>query len=125
MAPSVSLTGPTGWDVTTPKVWLSCQRKTRPPKTLWKRRAVEKSKKRLFPRACQSRPDRGIPTFPQRRRRLAYEHTKNQKRTFHLLQKADIFTCYEQQIDQTNSPERSNSRIGRDAFLKLPSPSCY
>ena len=42
--------------------------------TLWKRRAVEKSKNRLFPRAWKSRQLRGIPTFPQPRRRL-YEST--------------------------------------------------
>src|SRR5664279_1073836 len=40
------------------------------PKTLWKSRSVEKPKNRLFHRAWKSRPVRGIPTFPQRRRRL-------------------------------------------------------
>src|SRR5665811_2503378 len=40
------------------------------PKTLWKSRAVEKPKNRLFHRAWKSRQERGIPTFPQRRRRL-------------------------------------------------------
>src|SRR5664279_4298992 len=42
----------------------------RRPKTLWKSRSVEKPKNRLFHRAWKSRPVRGIPTFPQRRRRL-------------------------------------------------------
>src|SRR5271165_1490470 len=42
----------------------------RRPKTLWKSRSVEKPKNRLFHHAWKSRPVRGIPTFPQRRRRL-------------------------------------------------------
>jgi hypothetical protein len=37
---------------------------------LWKRRSVEKPNNRLFPRALKSRKPRGIPTFPQLRRRL-------------------------------------------------------
>src|SRR5271165_7672888 len=107
MAPSASPTDRNGWDVIAPKVWPSTPTKTRRP-TLWKRRAVEKSKKRLFHRACKSRPDRGIATFPQRRRRLAYEPTKKQNRTFHLLPKADILTCYEQRqrrVPQVRVPQ--------------------
>jgi hypothetical protein len=34
---------------------------------------VEKSQSRLFPRAWKSRQQRGIPTFPQRRRLRVYE----------------------------------------------------
>src|SRR5260370_21972957 len=37
---------------------------------LWKRRGVEKSKTRLSHPAWKSRKRRGIPTFPQPRRRL-------------------------------------------------------
>ena len=66
--------------------------------TLWKRCSVEKSEKRLFHLAWKSRPERGIPTFPQRRRLRIYAQPKTQNRTFHLLQKADILTCYEQCI---------------------------
>src|ERR1019366_522705 len=36
---------------------------------LWKRRCVEKPKGRLFHSAWKSRTHRGIPTFPQPRRR--------------------------------------------------------
>src|SRR5271165_560777 len=68
--PSASPTGRIGWAVIAPKAWPSRQRKMRRPKTLWKRRSVEKPKNRLFHRAWESRPVRGIPTFPQRRRRL-------------------------------------------------------
>src|SRR5271165_4864861 len=97
MGPSASPTGRIGWAVIAPKVWPSRQRKMRRPKTLGKRRAVEKSKNRLFPRAWKSRQQRGISTFPQRRRLRYMSKSKNQNRTFHLLQKADILTCYEQQ----------------------------
>src|SRR5450755_1388415 len=69
MEASASPTGRIDWDVITPKAWSSTQTKTR-PKTLWKRRSGEKSQERLFHRAWKSRPERGIPTFPQRRRRL-------------------------------------------------------
>src|SRR5271165_4103814 len=68
--PSASPTGRIGWAVIAPKAWPSRQRKLRRPKTLWKRRSVEKSKNRLFHRAWKSRKVRGIPTFPQRRRLL-------------------------------------------------------
>jgi transposase len=62
----------------------------------WKRRRREKSPSRLFPPAWKSRPERGIPTFPPPPRLLLYdEKQKPKNRTFHLLQKADIFTCYE------------------------------
>jgi hypothetical protein len=37
----------------------------------------------------KSRTTRGIPTFPQLRRRL----DQFNNRTFHLLQKPDILTC--------------------------------
>jgi hypothetical protein len=48
-------------------------------------------KSRLFHRAWKSRKERGIPTFPQPRLLLEI----NSNRTFHLLRKADILTCYE------------------------------
>src|SRR5208283_5212225 len=67
-------------------------------KQRWKRRRVEKSPNRLSPPAWKSRQRRGIPTFPPLRRLRVYEQKpKPKNRTFHLLQKADIFTCYEQE----------------------------
>src|SRR5208283_3288065 len=69
-------------------------------KQRWKRRRVEKSPNRLSPPAWKSRQRRGIPTFPPLRRLRVYEQKpKPKNRTFHLLQKADIFTCYEQGDD--------------------------
>ena len=59
-------------------------------KKLWKSRSVEKSKNRLSHLAWKSRKQRGIPTFPQPRRRRSIE---NINRTFHVLRKPDIFTC--------------------------------
>src|SRR5271167_2933543 len=90
MGPSVSLTGRIGWAVIAPKVWLSHQPKTQ-PHTLWKRRAVEKPKSRLFPRAWESRPRRGIPTFPQRRRLRFYEKTQKPKPDISLATKSGHF----------------------------------
>src|SRR5262249_12801991 len=58
---------------------------------LWTRREAEKSKNRLSRLAWKSRKHRGIPTFPQPRRRLAI----NLNRTFHLLLKPDILICYQ------------------------------
>jgi hypothetical protein len=52
---------------------------------------------------------RAIPTFPQLRRLLA--NTRN--RTFHLLQKADILTCYEQ-IPRTLG---ARALEGQEAFV--------
>src|SRR5579872_5626566 len=60
---------------------------------LWRSRAVEKSHSGLSHRAWKSRTRRGIPTSPQPRRRVI-----NLNRTFHLLLKPDIFTCYEQLV---------------------------
>src|SRR5258708_39531567 len=41
---------------------------------LWKSRSVEKPKGRLFHCAWESRKRRGIPTFPQPRRRRSINH---------------------------------------------------
>jgi len=83
--------------LTAPIVWGITVRKERCWKTkksarvgLWKRRKSEKSKNRLSRLAWKSRKHRGIPTFPQPRRLLVI----NLNRTFHLLQKPDILTCY-------------------------------
>src|SRR5208283_701132 len=71
-------------------------------KQRWKRRRVEKSPNRLSPPAWKSRQRRGIPTFPPLRRLRVYEQKpKPKNRTFHLLQKADIFTCYEHRAINT------------------------
>src|SRR6516162_7585906 len=82
--------GRTGWGTTLGKEWRSKQRKWRRDQ-LWKRRAVEKSKTRLFHRTWKSRKVRGIPTFPQLRRLREI----NLNRTFHLLRKPDILISYE------------------------------
>src|ERR1700730_18112154 len=60
----------TGWAVSAPREFR-CWTLHRESggKRLWKRRSVEKSKNRLFHCAWKSRPRRGIPTFPQPRRR--------------------------------------------------------
>src|ERR1017187_5185892 len=85
------LTGRTGWAVTRLRAWPLLQLPMR-----WKRPRVEKSTSRLFHPAWKSRSRRGIPTFPPPRRLRLYEQKQKPKnRTFHLLQKADILTCYE------------------------------
>ena len=67
--------------------------KTAAPKTVEKTRPG-KVLKPAFPPAWKSRTTARIPTFPQLRRLRLYEQNlKNQNRTFHVLQKADIFTC--------------------------------
>jgi hypothetical protein len=62
--------GHTGWDVTASNVLPSHPPPTKHAK-LWKKRAVEKPKSRLFHHAWKSRKVRGIPTFPQLRPLLA------------------------------------------------------
>ena len=62
-----------------------------PAKTPWKRRAVEKSQKRLSHRAWKSRPVRGIPTFPPRRRLLVYEESQKPKPDISLAMKSGHF----------------------------------
>src|SRR5271167_3492324 len=90
MGTSASPTDRTGWAVIAPKVQPSRQRKTR-RKTLWKRRTVEKSEERLFPRAWKSRQVRGIPTFPQRPRRLDDEESQKPKPDISLATKSGHF----------------------------------
>src|SRR5450432_894614 len=80
-----------GWDVTTRRARL-WRRPSHRRKKLWKRREVEKSERRLSHPAWKSRQLRGIPTFPQLRRRLV----KLLNRTCHVLQKPDLLTCYGQ-----------------------------
>src|SRR5712691_7379863 len=77
------------WDASTRRARL-WRRQSRRREGLWKRRGLEKSKNRLSHPAWKSRKLRGIPTFPQPRRR----QVKLLNRTFHVLQKADILTCY-------------------------------
>src|SRR5712691_6777205 len=77
------------WDVSTRRARL-WRRQSRRREGLWKRRGLEKSKNRLPHPAWKSRKLRGIPTCPQPRRR----QVKLLNRTFHVLQKADILTCY-------------------------------
>src|SRR6266568_3578612 len=79
------------WDASTRRARL-WRRQSRRREGLWKRRGLEKSKSRLSHPAWKSRKLRGIPTFPQPRRR----QVKLLNRTFHVLQKADILTCYGQ-----------------------------
>src|SRR5271170_4987180 len=77
------------WDDTTRRARL-WRRQSRRRQGLWKRRGVEKSKSRLSHPAWKSRKRRGIPTFPQPRRRLVNLFN----RTFHVLLKPDLLTCY-------------------------------
>src|SRR6266567_5851566 len=81
------------WDASTRRARL-WRRQSRRREGLWKRRGMEKSKSRLSHPAWKSRKLRGIPTFPQPRRR----QVKLLNRTFHVLQKADILTCYGHQL---------------------------
>ncbi len=55
--------------------------------------AVEKSENEFFHSSLQNACWR-FAQFPQARRR--YQTNKQQNRTFHLLQKPDIFICYRQ-----------------------------
>src|SRR5665811_609329 len=57
--------------VSTPRERRCCK-PSRGGERLWKSRFVEKSKNRLFHCAWESRKRRGIPTFPQPRRRVLY-----------------------------------------------------
>src|SRR5579872_1049367 len=85
---------------------------------LWRSRAVEKSHSGLSHRAWKSRTRRGIPTSPQPRRRVI-----NLNRTFHLLLKPDIFTCYEHARYETGA-ERRLFLAGCDAKLPNPHARC-
>src|SRR6266571_5115872 len=87
------------WDASTRRARL-WRRQSRRREGLWKRRGLEKSKSRLSHPAWKSRKLRGIPTFPQPRRR----QVKLLNRTFHVLQKADILTCYGQVKECANCP---------------------
>src|ERR1039457_7288300 len=78
-----------GWDVSTRRATL-WRRQSLRREGLWKRRGVEKSKRRLAHPAWKSRKVRGIPTFPQPRRR----RVKLFNRTYHVLRKPDILACY-------------------------------
>src|SRR5216683_7204504 len=96
------------WDASTRRARL-WRRQSRRREGLWKRRGLEKSKSRLPHPAWKSRKLRGIPTFPQPRRR----QVKLLNRTFHVLQKADILTCYGQRsIDsETEKKDRSMAAL--------------
>src|SRR5450432_1402554 len=95
-----------GWDVTTRRARL-WRRPSHRRKKLWKRREVEKSERRLSHPAWKSRQLRGIPTFPQLRRRLV----KLLNRTCHVLQKPDLLTCYGQGGASQQSLNQS-SKVG-------------
>ncbi len=64
-------------------------------RTLWKRRAVEKYKNRLFPALGNPAKRTGFPLSHSADGYGYMTKPKNQNRTFHLLQKPDILTCYE------------------------------
>src|SRR5208283_4144897 len=70
-------------------------------KTLWKRRTVEKSEERLFPRAWKSRQVRGIPTFPQRPRRLDDEESQKPKPDISLATKSGHFNLLRTRVTLT------------------------
>src|SRR5271165_1221721 len=116
MGASASPTDRTGWAVIAPKVQPSRQRKTR-RKTLWKRRTVEKSEERLFPRAWKSRQVRGIPTFPQRPRRLDDEESQKPKPDISLATKSGHFNLLRtaenfHKIFAMPSSEETDIRLG-------------
>src|SRR5579862_5002212 len=87
MERSACAMGRIAWGATRPRARLGSVAIN---KGLWRSRAVEKPHSGLSHRAWKSRTRRGIPTSPQPRRRVI-----NLNRTFHLLLKPDIFTCYE------------------------------
>src|ERR1700687_3630676 len=92
------------WGVSTRRARL-WGRQPRRREGLWKRRGVEKSERRLSHPAWKSRKVRGIPTFPQPRRRLV----NLLNRTYHVLQKPDILTCYGQGEVRFREPGRTSS----------------
>ena len=104
MERSASAMGRIAWGATRPRADPGSAANA---KRLWRSRAVEKSQSRLSHRAWKSRTQRGIPTSPQPRRRAT-----NLNRTSHLLQKPDIFTCYE----QPHSIERRRRQISPQAL---------
>src|SRR5260370_6541091 len=118
-----SPTGRRCWDVTTRREgpW---RRRPRRREELWKRRGVEKSERRLSHPAWKSRKVRGIPTFPQLRRRLV----KLLHRTYHVLQKADILTCYEHAVLRICDPQKAlhsrNNTQQRATAASYQSPQC-
>ena len=68
----------------------------------WKRRRLEKSQNRLSHPAWNPAQSAGFPLSHRHHGDRLYEQNQKPKnRTFHLLQKADIFTCYEH-LDQTS-----------------------
>src|SRR5579872_3776297 len=79
---------------------------------LWRSRAVEKSHSGLSHRAWKSRTRRGIPTSPQPRRRVI-----NLNRTFHLLLKPDIFTCYEHSAGSRRDDFRVYDSVARMCYV--------
>src|SRR6266568_1321948 len=103
------------WDASTRRARL-WRRQSRRREGLWKRRGLEKSKSRLSHPAWKSRKLRGIPTFPQPRRR----QVKLLNRTFHVLQKADILTCYGQRCKNYDSRDSVSTRSGGLLSGSLP-----
>src|ERR1700675_93238 len=87
---------PTWWAVSTPRE-RRCYKPSRGGERLWKSRFVEKSKNRLFHCAWESRQRRGIPTFPQPRRRDLY-----------IELESGHITCYK---------KRTSSRANNTCFL--------
>src|SRR5260370_28690375 len=76
---------------------------------LWKSRSVEKSQSRLFHCAWKSRKRRGIPTFPQPRRRRSINH------------EADI-SCATKTGHFNLLPTEGNARSS--VFMESCHPSC-
>src|ERR1035438_6836045 len=103
------------WGVSTRRARL-WGRQPRRREGLWKRRRVEKSERRLSHPAWKSRKVRGIPTFPQPRRRLV----NLLNRTYHVLQKPDILTCY----GQMQRPAHTTTSHYYRKTLQAPEPKC-
>src|SRR6266852_4052777 len=106
MARLPSPTDRSDWAATAPKESYCCTQWRR--HGLWKSRGLEKSQNRLSHPAWKSRKMRGIPTFPQPRRR----QVKLLNRTFHVLQKADILTCYGQRSAEDLEGDARNPVAG-------------
>src|ERR1035437_1335945 len=105
MGPSASPTGRIGWDVSPPRCGYPSNPKPNP--TRYGKNAPWKSPKAGFSTALEN---------PAKYAEFPLSHSdhdgymskpKNQNRTFHLLQKADIFTCYDHQAGAKHRADAS------------------
>ena len=95
MEASASPTGRIGWDVIAPKVWPSPSTQNAAANTVEKTRRGKVHKNDFSPALGNPANCAGFPLSHSDDGYWFMRKVKNQNRTFHLLQKADIFTCYE------------------------------